>query len=218
MKTIIIISFLLSGYLGNTQLIDPFGKIVTHEIKLTKLDNGAYMGAIEWTTGSIDSLQRYIIKGLDINAPIMVRIISKAPDHNIDLSFYKSGWDKEESKISTNGDKFVDKVFRTMNTAGLAVRSKVAGIPYLLIVKVGLQFPSTSLVRVTNDKEEYSSHLKKIGFKGDAFSEKDETSNKLGLRLTNKEKGNSPLLYIIIGLLSIIIILLGIFLFKRQKP
>lgn len=63
MRIIIILSFLLFGYLGNTQLIDPFGKVVTHEIKLTKLDDGAYMGAMEWTTGGIDSLQRFVVRG-----------------------------------------------------------------------------------------------------------------------------------------------------------
>ncbi|MGC1516462.1 MAG: hypothetical protein WA810_12865, partial [Maribacter sp.] len=94
MRTILILIFLVIGHLGNAQLIDPFGKVITHEIKLTKLNEGGYSGAMQWTTGGIDSLQRFVVKGLSVKAPVMVRIISKAPKHNIDVSFHKSSWDK----------------------------------------------------------------------------------------------------------------------------
>lgn len=219
MRIIIILSFLLFGYLGNTQLIDPFGKVVTHEIKLTKLDDGAYMGAMEWTTGGIDSLQRFVVKGLSVKAPVMVRIISKAPNHNIDLSFHKEKWDNVESQISTDGEKFVDKIFRTMGIAGIGVSSKVAGIPYLIIVKVGLQFPSTkSLIRVTDDIEEYNRHLSNLGIATIADTDKNGTSFKNeGIAETNSEKNDNTLTYIIIGLLSLIIVLLGVFLIRKQK-
>ncbi|MCF6279562.1 MAG: hypothetical protein L3J14_04360, partial [Flavobacteriaceae bacterium] len=163
LKPLVIIVFLTMSLIANSQLIDPFGKVITHEIKLKKLNDGTRAGAIEWTTGGLDSLQRFVISGLDVKSPVMVRIISKAPDHNIDLSFHKNKWDKVESKISTNGNKFVDKTFRTMNEAGLGVFSKVAGIPYLITVKVGLQFPSTqSLIRITDNKEEYAQHMRKM--------------------------------------------------------
>lgn len=111
MRFLIFIVCLLFSHLGHAQLIDPFGNIKTHEIKLTKLKNGSFTGAVEWTTAPKDSLQRFVINGLDVNAPVMVRIVSKAPTHNIDLSFYKTSWDKMESKVSTNGDKFATKTF-----------------------------------------------------------------------------------------------------------
>ena len=219
LKHILTLIFLTISYLGNAQLIDPFGKVITHEIKLTKLNDDAYMGAMEWTTVGIDSLQRFIVNGLDVKSPVMVRIISKAPDHNIDVSFHKTKWDKVESKISTNGDKFVDKVFRTMNTAGIGVSSKVAGIPYLIIVKVGLQFPSTkSLIRITDDKEEYAQHMRKMGFTDQIFVDDNNTnSNSSKQKNTNSEDGNTTLTHIVIGLLSVIIILLAVFLFKRKS-
>ncbi|WP_350286624.1 hypothetical protein [uncultured Croceitalea sp.] len=217
MRTIFILTFLLFGYLGNSQLIDPFGENVTHEIKLTKLDDGAYMGAMEWTTGGVDSLQRFVVKNLSVKAPVMVRIISKAPDHNIDVSFHKSGWDKIESKVSTAGDKFVDKIFRTMNTAGIGVSSEVAGIPYLIIIKVGLQFPSTkSLIRVTDDLEEYNRHLKKLGIAGSLSNNNDSTNGQSSTMSLNEEGGNTHM-YIIIGLLVLIIVLLALFLMRKQK-
>ncbi len=219
MKTIITLLFFAFSYLGFSQLIDPFGKIITHEIKLKKLDNGMYAGAMEWTTGGVDSLQRFIVNGLDVKAPVRVRIISKAPDHNIDLSFHKENWDKVESKVSTDGNKFVDKVFRTMNIAGLGVRSEVAGIPYLITVKVGLQFPSTkSLIRLTDDKEEYATHLRKMGF-GSAVFENDttsESSNSNSGSNTTNNSGNQTLTYVVIGLLVTIIILLILFLINRK--
>lgn len=218
MKTILILLSLAFSHIGFAQLIDPFGKVITHEIKLNRQDDGTYVGAIEWTTGGIDSLQRYIVKGLDVKAPVMVRIISKAPDHNIDLSFHKKNWDKIESKISTNGEKFIDKTFRTMNIAGLGVRSEVAGIPYLITVKVGLQFPSTkSLIRITDDKEEYTKHLRKMGYNGAIF-EDTNTSNSNTSSPTDfvSGDGDNTLLYVLIGLLSIIVILLIVFLMKRK--
>ncbi len=214
LKSILFIIFLSISFIGNAQLIDPFGKIITHEIKLEKLKDGTYAGAVEWTTGGLDSLQRFIINGLDVKAPVMVRIISKAPDHNIDLGFYKSGWDKVESKIATDGEKFAEKTFRTMNTAGLGVYSRVAGIPYIISVKVGLQFPSTqSLIRITDDKDEYSRHMRKMGFGGQLFS--DDGSN--NSNVTNTNDSNNTLTYIVIGLLVIIILLLAIFLLKKKS-
>ncbi len=219
LKPFLIIAFLAISYAGHTQLIDPFGKIITHEIKMNKQKDGTYIGAVEWTTGGIDSLQRYVVNGLDINAPVMVRIVSKAPDHNIDLGFYKKNWDKQESKISTDGDKFVDKIFRTMNTAGLGVHSKVAGIPYLITVKVGLQFPSTqSLIRITDNKEEYRKHLRKMGFNGQIFGENNDSNSNSTSSISsnnNSEKNNS-LMYIIIGLLAVIAAVLIVFLMKRK--
>lgn len=219
MKKILLITFLIFYQFGAAQLIDPFGKVITHEIKLTKLDDGAYMGAMEWTTGGIDSLQRFVVKNLDVKAPVMVRIISKAPDHNIDLSFHKKTWKEIESKTSTNGDKFVDKIFRTMGMAGIGVSSKVAGIPYLIIVKVGLQFPSTkALIRVTDDIEEYNRHLSKLGIATIADTDKNVTSSKnYGIASTNSGNNDNTLMYIIIGLLALIIILLGVFLIRKQK-
>ncbi len=59
-----------------------------------------------------------------------------------------------------------------MGVIGLGVYSEVAGIPYLITVKVGLQFPSTnSLIRITDDKEEYAQHLRKLGYNGELFAE-----------------------------------------------
>lgn len=219
LKSALILFFLSLSFFGNAQLIDPFGKVITHEIKLNKLDDGTYMGAMEWTTGGLDSLQRFVVNGLDVKAPVLVRIISKAPDHNIDLSFHKKNWNKVESKVSTNGKKFADKVFRTMNIAGLGVRSKVAGIPYLITVKVGLQFPYTkSLIRITDDKEEYSRHLRKMGFSGAVFPDDDtSSSNASGNSDTGSNQSNNTLIYIVIGLLSIIVILLVMFLIKKKS-
>ncbi len=220
MKTIITLVFAVFSHFAFGQLIDPFGKVITHEIKLKKLDNGMYAGAMEWTTGGVDSLQRFIVKGLDVKSPVMVRIVSKAPDHNIDLSFHKKNWDKVESKISTDGNKFADKIFRTMSIAGLGVSSEVAGIPYLIIIKVGLQFPSTkSLIRLTDDKEEYAMHLRKMGFTGAIFEDHDSSggSNRATRSNETSGEGRNTLTYTIIGLLTIIIILLILFLFKRNK-
>lgn len=216
MKNILILLCVAFYQFGNAQLIDPFGKVVTHEIKLTKLDDGAYMGAMEWTSGGIDSLQRFVVKNLDVKSPVMVRIISKAPDHNIDLSFHKKRWDKVESKISTNGDKFVDKIFRTMGMAGIGVSSKVEGIPYLIIVRVGLQFPSTkSLIRITDDIEEYNRHLRKLGIAVSLPVTNEVTNNSTASLLDNK--GDNTFVYIIIGLLTLIIVLLVIFSDKKTK-
>ena len=220
MKTILLCISLAFCHIGFAQLIDPFGKVITHEIKLEKLKDGTRAGAIEWTTGGIDSLQKFIVKGLDVKAPVMVRIISKAPDHNIDLSFHKKNWNKVESKVSTNGDKFVDKIFRTMNTAGIGVQSKVAGIPYLISVKVGLQFPSTkSLIRITDNKEEYRKHMRKMGYTGQLF-EDDNSSGDSNQTSNNSNENNNNLTYIIIALLGVIIVILVIFLLKRKagKP
>lgn len=219
MKNLLLLLIIAFSYTGFAQLIDPFGKVVTHEIKLNKQDDGTFVGAVEWTTGGIDSLQRYIVKGLDVKAPVMVSIISKAPDHNIDLSFHKKNWDKVESKISTDGKKFADKIFRTMSIAGLGVRSKVAGIPYLITVKVGLQFPSTkSLIRITDDKEEYTKHLRKMGYNGAIFEDSNTSnSDASSASNTNSGDGNNTLIYVVIGLLTIIIILLIVFLLKRKS-
>ncbi len=218
MRTIIVLSFLLFGHLGTSQLIDPFGKIKTHEIKLTKLKDGTYKGAMEWTTGGIDSLQRFVVQNLDVKAPVMVRIISKAPDHNIELSFHKKSWEAIESKVSTEGDKFADKIFRTMGMAGIGVSSKVAGIPYLIIVKVGLQFPATkSLIRITDDLEEYNSHLRKMGIATNVNDKNLASSNNMGIASTTPSDKNNTLMYVIIGLLSLIIVLLGLFLLRKQK-
>lgn len=213
MKTTLTLLFLVFSQISFAQLIDPFGKVIVHEIKLEKQKNGMYAGAMEWTTGGIDSIQRFIINGLDVKSPVMVRIISKAPDHNIDLSFHKKNWDKVESKVSTNGNKFVDKTFRTMNNAGLGVRSEVAGIPYLISVKVGLQFPSTaSLIRFTDDKEIYTQHMRKMGYMGQIF---ETDNNSSGSNAANGS--NNMLTYIVIGLLAIIILLLVVFLLKRKN-
>lgn len=219
MRTLLILVFLVFYQVSDAQLIDPFGKMITHEIKLNKLKDGTYAGAMEWTTGGLDSLQRFVINGLDIKTPVLVRIISKAPKHNIDLGFYKEKWDKLETKISTDGDKFADKIFRTMSTAGLGVYSEVAGIPYLITVKTGLQFPSTkSLIRVTDDKEEYNRHLRKMGLSGNIFIGNDSKSSNNGESSVLKtENDGNILLYIIIGLLATIIILLGVFVIKKQK-
>ncbi|MBF8150869.1 hypothetical protein ITJ86_13230 [Winogradskyella sp. F6397] len=148
----------------------------------------------------------------------MVRIVSKAPNHNIDLTFHKNNWDSEEAKISTNGKKFVDKVFRTKNLLGLGVSSEVAGIPYLISVRVGLQFPSTqSVIRVTDDKEEYAKHLRSLGIHGDPFGgNSSSNTSQSTVATTGSSDGNNTLLYIIIGLLSIIVILFGIFLLKKK--
>ena len=217
MRTLLILTLLLLFHSANAQLIDPFGKIVTHEIKLAKLDDGTYKGAIEWTTGGIDSLQRFVVKGLSVKAPVMVRIITKAPNHNIDVSFHKSNWDMVESKIATKGDKFADKIFRTMNIAGIGVASEVAGIPYLLIVTVGLQFPSTkSLIRVTDDIEEYNRHLAKLGL----ATNTSLTSNTNGISNTSlppTQNNSNTLMYIIIGLLGLIIVLLVLFLLRKRQ-
>lgn len=98
-----------------------------------------------------------------------------------------------------------------MNIAGVGVSADVAGIPYLLIVRVGLKFPVTkSLVRITDDKEEYASHLSKMGIAGDSFTEQNNSS---GAMIGNS---NNTLLYILIGLLTIIVILLVVFLVKKQ--
>ncbi len=218
MRTVLLLLFLALSHTGFAQLIDPFEKIKTHEIKLTKLDDGAYMGAMEWTTGGIDSLQRFVVQNLDVKAPVMVRIISKAPDHNIDLSFHKKKWDKAESIVSTNGDKFVDKIFRTMGTAGIGVSSKVAGIPYLITVKVGLQFPSTkSLIRITDDLEEYNRHLKKMGIATFVPDKNVASSNNANNSVNTSDDSSNTLMYVIIGLLSSIIVLLGLFLIRKQK-
>jgi len=216
LTTAILFLFLLSiSTICTAQLIDPFGKVVTHEIKLKKLKNGTYAGAAEWTTGGLDSLQRFVLSGLDIKAPVMVRIITKAPNHNIDVSFHKSGWDKVESKIATNGEKFKDKTFRTMNDAGIGVYSKVAGIPYVISVKVGLQFPSTqSLIRITDNKEEYASHMRKMGFGGQLFE--DNTNNVSKNNSANTSQGSNTLIYLVIGLLVLIILLLALFLLKKK--
>lgn len=219
MKTILTLLLFAFSHTGFAQLVDPFGKVITHEIKLNKQKDGTYAGAIEWTTGGVDSLQRYIVKGLDVKAPVMVRIVSKAPDHNIDVSFHKKNWNKIESKISTDGNKFVDKVFRTMNIAGIGVRSKVAGIPYLITVKVGLQFPSTkTLIRITDDKEEYRKYLRKTGYAGAIFGNEENPDSAYAQGSTNtvSSGGDNTLVYIVIGLLSIIIILLLVFLLKRR--
>lgn len=216
-RKILILTFLAFYNLGNAQLIDPFGKIEVHEIKLDKNKDGSYVGAIEWTTGGVDSLQRFVINGLNVKAPVLVRIISKAPDHNIDLSFHKKKWDKVESKISTNGEKFADKIFRTMETAGLGVRSEVAGIPYLITVKVGLQFPSTqSLIRVTDDKKEYTRHLRKLGFTGELFADGNASNSSKPNSINNTSESNHILMYIIIGLLIVIALILFLFLMKRK--
>ncbi|WP_430428178.1 hypothetical protein [Maribacter litoralis] len=217
MRTILILIFLAFTNLSNAQLIDPFGKVITHEIKLTKLENGGYMGAMEWTTGGIDSLQRFVVKGLSVKAPVMVSIISKAPKHNIDVSFHKSSWDNIESKVSTGKDKFVDKIFRTMNMAGIGVSSKVAGIPYVVIVKVGLQFPSTNpLIRITDDMEEYNRHLQKLGI-AENITVAKSTKNNNDPHPFSKEENSSSLMYMIIGLLILIIGLLTLFLLRKQK-
>ncbi|CAN0599060.1 unnamed protein product, partial [Ectocarpus sp. 12 AP-2014] len=76
MRTILILILLAFSNLSNAQLTDFFGKTIVHEIKLNKLDDGTYAGAMEWTTGGADSLQRFIINGLDVKTPVMVRIIS----------------------------------------------------------------------------------------------------------------------------------------------
>ncbi|NRD19625.1 hypothetical protein HNV08_06165 [Winogradskyella eckloniae] len=220
MKTLITLLFLILSHIVFAQLTDPFGKIITHEIKLNKLDNGMYSGAIEWTTGSLDSLQKFIINDLDIKAPVMVSIISKAPDHNVDLSFHKENWEKVESKISTDGEKYATKTFRTMGSAGLGISSKVAGIPYLITVKVGLQFPSTqSLIRITNDKEEYTQHMRKLGYMGQLFNEDGSTSSNTESASTKNSNSNSDntLMYVIIGLLAIIAILFAIFILKNKS-
>ncbi|SDH33722.1 GumC domain-containing protein [Winogradskyella thalassocola] len=218
MKTIITLAFVAFSYVGFAQLIDNFGKIITHEIILNKQDDGTYTGAVEWTTGGIDSLQRFVINDLSIKAPVMVRIVSKAPNYNIDLTFHKNNWDSEEAKISTNGKKFVDKIFRTKNLLGLGVSSEVAGIPYLISVRVGLQFPSTqSIIRVTDDKEEYTKHLRGLGIQGDPFGgNSTPNTSQSTVATTGSSDENNTLLYIIIGLLSIIAILFGIFLFKKK--
>ncbi|WP_299099531.1 hypothetical protein [uncultured Winogradskyella sp.] len=219
MKTLITLILLIFSHIVFAQLTDPFGKIITHEIKLNKLDNGMYSGAIEWTTGSLDSLQKFIINDLDIKAPVMVSIISKAPDHNIDLSFHKENWEKVESKISTDGEKYATKTFRTMGSTGLGISSKVAGIPYLITVKVGLQFPSTqSLIRITDDKEEYTQHMRKLGYMGQLFNEDGSTSSNTESASTNNSNSNidNTLMYVIIGLLAIIAILFAIFILKNK--
>ncbi|KSA15352.1 hypothetical protein [Maribacter dokdonensis] len=219
MRTILILILLAFSNLSNAQLTDFFGKTIVHEIKLNKLDDGTYAGAMEWTTGGADSLQRFIINGLDVKTPVMVRIISKAPDHNIDLSFHKESWEKVESKVSTNGEKFVDKVFRTMNTAGIGVSSEVAEIPYLITVKTGLQFPSTqSLIRFTDDIEEYNQYVQTLGVSGNIISlESQKDSEAPEISLINKVDKENNLMYIIIGLLIAIIILFVLFIFKKQK-
>ncbi len=216
-RTILILTFLVFNHLGTAQLIDLFGKVETHEIKMNKKKDGTYVGAMEWTTGGIDSLQRFVINGLDVKAPVMVRIISQAPDHNIDLSFHKKNWDKIESKISTNGEKFVDKIFRTMNTAGLGVRSEVAGIPYLITVKVGLQFPSTKpLIRLTDDKEEYNRHLMKLGINHSIITDSNSSTSNSPTPTSNSSENNT-LMYVIIGLLGFIALILLAFLLKKKS-
>jgi len=208
-----------SHYLGNTQLTDPFGKVIVHEIKLTKLDNGSFMGAMEWVSGGPDSLQKFIVNGLDINAPVMVRLISKAPEHNIDLSFHKKKWNKPVSKISTGKEKFVEKIFRTMGPAGIGVSASVAGIPYLIIVKVGLQFPSTNIpISFTDDKGVYAKHLRKLGIAGDVITDTNNTkSNTIDSSNESSASNSNTLMYIIIGLLVMIILLLGVFLLKKSS-
>ncbi|WP_400080494.1 hypothetical protein [Winogradskyella sp. R77965] len=63
-KSFVIALSLIIPISGFAQLADPFGKIITHEIKLNKQKDGTYLGAMEWTTGGADSMQRYDIKGL----------------------------------------------------------------------------------------------------------------------------------------------------------
>jgi hypothetical protein len=220
MKTIITVLFVAFSYLGFAQLIDPFSKIITHEIKLNKLGDSTYVGVIEWTTGGIDSLQRFVINDLDIKAPVMVTILTKAPDHNIDLGFYKQKRDVQESKISTNGEKFAHKIFRTMGTTGLGISSKVEGIPYLITVKVGLQFPLTrSLIRITDNKDEYTRHMRSRGYQGVLFGSDDTTSsnNVTSNKSSSSSNSDNSLVYIIIGLLAVIAILFAIFILKSKS-
>ncbi|GAB5555239.1 MAG: hypothetical protein Sapg2KO_48300 [Saprospiraceae bacterium] len=219
MRILLSIVFLLFSHLSYAQLIDPFGKIETHEISLTKLADGSFTGAAEWITAPKDSLQRFVVNGLDINMPVMVRIVSKAPEHNIDLNFYKTDWKTIESTVSTDGEKFADKTFRTARSAGIGIHSDVAGIPYLLIVKTGLKFPVTkSLIRVTDDQEAYARHIKKMGITDDSFTERNNSSKEsAGNTKGSSSNNNSTLLYILIGLLTIIILLLLLFLAKKKS-
>lgn len=94
MKTKYLILSIAFVHISFAQLMDPFGKVITNEIELNRQYNGTYMGAIEWTTGGFDSLQCFIVKGLDVKAPVMVKIVSKASDHNTDLSFHQKIWEK----------------------------------------------------------------------------------------------------------------------------
>jgi LPXTG-motif cell wall-anchored protein len=103
-----------------------------------------------------------------------------------------------------------------MNTAGIGISSNVAGIPYLIIVRVGLQFPSTkSLIRITDDLKEYNIHLAKMGIATVGNENNTNNNNKIGTPIVQRD--NSTFMYIIIGLLGLIIVLLLLFLIKKQK-
>ncbi|WP_339651406.1 hypothetical protein [uncultured Maribacter sp.] len=189
-----------------------------HEIKLYEREDGSKAGAIAWNTAAPDSVQKFVIRNLSIMEPVQVLLQALSPNDEVTLQFVKEKWSEPESSISAKGKTIGKKIFRTYKTAAMAIQGKKAGVPYIIVIQVGKKFPmnSTPLFKITDDKNEYENLLKGKGLI--AKSNKNIDSNS-GLKDGNGEGNTSDssyLLYIIIGLLALMVIFLGYFVFVRR--
>ena len=192
-------------------------KYDVHEIKLFERADGSKAGAIAWSTAQSDSVQKFVIRNLDIMEPVQVLLQALSPNDEVTMQFVKEKWSEPESSISAKGKNIGKKTFRTYKTAAMSIKAKKAGIPYLILVQVGKKLPAKSapLFKITNNKEEYENYQK--------GKRENTIGSDMGVTsIANSESGNgnppanSTFLYIIIGLLVLIVALLGYFIFIKK--
>ncbi|MGB5368828.1 MAG: hypothetical protein WBN18_00205 [Flavobacteriaceae bacterium] len=191
-----------------------------HEIKLYEREDGSKAGAMAWFTASPDSIQKFVIRNLNIMEPVQVLLQTLSPNDEVTMQFIKEKWSEPESSISAKGKTIGKKIFRTHKTAAMGIKAKKAGIPYVILIQVGKKLPvnSTPLIKITNDKNEYEAYLKNKG--KTKVNTTDTEAAVIPVANTKSGGGNGPnnssLLYIIIGLLALMVALLGYFVFVRK--
>ncbi|WP_166967517.1 hypothetical protein [Yeosuana marina] len=225
MKTIIIklalfSAFLLLGQYAYTQPSKNAKKIPIHEIKLEKRDDNTRVGAMYWQTSLKDSVQKFIINDIDILDPVQVVLTSFSMGNEVNLDFYDNLGESPVARISSNGKKIGQKIFRTVKSQELGITSKAEGIHYIILVTVGKKFPVSKkpLIRLTNDPKVSKSKINQQNTEETSLipSSGDGPSSMNSANEIKVKKDSNTLLYAIIGLLVLIAAVLILLLLKNK--
>lgn len=217
-KLLFFITLLFVGQIAFTQSPKKTKKIPIHEIKLEKRDDNTRVGAMHWQTSIKDSVQKFIINDIDILDPVQVVLTSFSMGSEVNLDFYDNLGESAVARISSNGKKIGQKIFRTVKSQEIGITSKVDGIHYIILVTVGKKFPVSSkpLIRLTNDKKAYELAVKQQNSSKTSIIAASSENGPSSMNQIEGKNDNNTLLYIIISLLAVIAVVLIIFLLKKK--
>ncbi len=219
-RLFLLISCCATAFLVHAQPGESDKEHNIHEIILKERSDGSKIGAITSFTPNPDSIQKFVIRGLSIMEPVQILLQSYSSTDEVTLHFVKEKWSEPESQISSKGKKIGKKLLRTYKTAAMYVKADKPNIPYMLLAQVGQKFPTstTPLVRITNDKREFEEYLESNQTGAEIkYDTAKGTKTEINTQGGHKENTDSTLLYVIIGLLSLMVALLAYLVLFRKR-